>query len=125
MRAALLLKRMLGEHWPCMSLIAASDADMARGGCTISVYAGDSLDTHNCCSGLCLELREQKAQQLAATMLMAQEVYEKVVSEGPAAAVCQCQVARLSGNTTVEHILPICHMFVTNICCELATLLAG
>jgi hypothetical protein len=80
-RAGQLLQHLLGEPWPCICTPAAFDNHLQHGACTISVYAGQSLDNDSSCAGLTNAQLLYKGRQLAATLLMAQEVFESVVSE--------------------------------------------
>jgi hypothetical protein len=76
-----LLKWGFPERWPCICTPVAVDNNLKRGACTISVYAGASLDSGSACEGLSNEQLLHKARQLAATLLMVQEVFENVVSD--------------------------------------------
>jgi hypothetical protein len=67
------------ERWPCICTPVAFDNNLQRGACTISVYAGESLDSGS--EGLSNEQLLHRDRQLAATLLMVQEVYENVVSD--------------------------------------------
>jgi hypothetical protein len=79
MRAGQLLPHLLEEPWACICAPAAFDNNAQHSACTISVYAGQSLDRG--CAGLSSAQRMHRARQLAATMLMVQEVFENVVSQ--------------------------------------------
>jgi hypothetical protein len=78
-RAGQLVQHLLGEPWPCICTPAAFDNHAQHGACTISVYAGQSLDSG--CAGLSNAQLLHRGRQLAATLLMVQEVFEAVVSE--------------------------------------------
>ncbi|KAF6264642.1 hypothetical protein COO60DRAFT_75082 [Scenedesmus sp. NREL 46B-D3] len=80
-RAARVFTKMIGGVCPCMSWPAAVDIDMLRGACTISTYAGESLDSGSLkqrLAGLSMEELEPKARQLLATLLYVQVVYDSV-----------------------------------------------